>query len=196
MGLRLEYLEQRVDFPGGEFSTLCFRLSGECIGEATLIRCHKIENLGIERFADALLRVQVENAPIFPRLLPKDADIDLVGVDGVLEIAHVDPVAEGVGELLAVVLLEERGMDEILVALIDVLRAATGAGVDRVDDDVEDGLAEQPGPLRFGHQHGQIEESAKVEDAELWGPLEIANFNACKRLPSMTSCPFRAISSP
>jgi hypothetical protein len=78
-------------------------------------------------------------------------------------------VFQRVGELSPVVFLLEIGVDEIFVTLIDVLRAAAGPAIDRIDHDVEDGLPEQTCPLAFGNQHGEVQERPKTEYPQLWG---------------------------
>jgi hypothetical protein len=63
-------------------------------------------------------------------------------------------------------------VDEVFVALVDVLRATARAGVDRVDDDVEDRLAEERRPGRFRHQHGEIEERPEIENSQPGSPVD------------------------
>ena len=53
--------------------------------------------------------------------------------------------------------------DEVFIALIDVLSAATGALIDRIDDDVKNGFPQQGGPFRFDNQHCEFQEGSEVE---------------------------------
>lgn len=46
--------------------------------------------------------------------------INPVRIEGVFEIAHVQAVLERVGEQLAVVFLDERRLNEVLVTLVNV----------------------------------------------------------------------------
>ena len=50
-------------------------------------------------------------------------EIDPVRIEGVFEIAHVQTVLERVGEQLAVVFLDERRLNEVLVTLVNVFGA-------------------------------------------------------------------------
>lgn len=54
-------------------------------------------------------------------------------------------------------------MDEVFVSLIDILRSAAGPAIDGVDGDVQDCLAEHPGPFALGDQHADVKESTEVE---------------------------------
>ena len=85
--------------------------------------------------------------PVFLRLLSEDAHVNLVGVDGIIEIPHVHAIFQRVRELLAIVLFDERRLDEIFVTLINVFRATAGALVNGVDDDVQNGLLQQARPF-------------------------------------------------
>ena len=65
------------------------------------------------------------------------------------------------------IFLDKGGVDEILVPLVDVFGAAAGSGVNGVNDDIEDHLANQGRPVALGHEHGEVQEGTNVEDSEL-----------------------------
>jgi len=77
----------------------------------------KVEHLGVKRVTHLVLLFEPEDLAVLLSLLAEDTHVNLVGVDSVLEVAHGHAVAQGIGELLAVVLLYESGVEEILVAL-------------------------------------------------------------------------------
>ena len=64
------------------------------------------------------------------------------------------------------IFLDKGGVDEILVPLVDVFGAAAGSGVNGVNDDIEDHLANQGRPVALGHEHGEVQEGTNVEDSE------------------------------
>ena len=58
--------------------------------------------------------IQPEHPPVIRRFLPEDADTDFIGVEGVFKIAHLHAILERISELLAVILLDESGLNEVL----------------------------------------------------------------------------------
>ena len=97
-----------------------------------------------EEVAEAGMEVASLDSFFTPSQTPTHLSAKLeinVGVS-YLSATHRHAVLEGVGELLAVIVLNEGGVDEILVPLVDVFGAAASSGVDGVNDDIEDHLAD------------------------------------------------------
>jgi len=97
---------------------------------------------------------------------PENAHIDFVRVEGVFEIPHVHIILQGIGKLLAVILFDEGGMDEVLVALVEGGGGGPCSLVDRIYDDVQYRPPQEPCPFRLYHEHREVEKSAEVEHAE------------------------------
>jgi len=91
-----------------------------------------------------------KNPAVFLRVFIENTDVDFIGVERVLEIAHIHAVTQRIGELLAVILLLKIGNDKILVPLIDILGAAARPLVDRVNHDIQNGLPQHPCWLTAG----------------------------------------------
>ena len=164
----LELFELDVRFRRAQRFSLQRKGSLQYFGKPTFVRGDELEDFGIKRVPHLVLLFQPEDLPVFFRFLPEDAHVNLVRINRVFEVPHRHAILQGIGELLSVIVLDERGMDEVLVPLVDVFGATTGAGVDRVDDDVQNQLADESCPMALGHEHCQIEKCPEIEDSELW----------------------------